>query len=122
MSEGRGWPDPTKPGVPASPDEPNPHLILGEDGKRRWVWWEPGRNGSRGGWLFTGGCGPITAWVYLGQAVAPDHGGGVPVGGLAGESRGTMASAGHRCVTPAGESRSDLATRCIDVTDRAREG
>src|ERR1700754_2642662 len=72
MPDDRGWPDPTNPGVPANPDQPGPHLVVGQDGKRRWMWWESASAASRGDWLFTGGSGLRTAWTYIGHAVSPD--------------------------------------------------
>jgi len=72
MPDAHGWPDPARPGIPAIPERPGPHLILVRDGKRRWMWWEPSTNQTPGGWLFTGGSGPATTWDYLGPAVTPD--------------------------------------------------
>jgi hypothetical protein len=77
MSDQKGWPDPSRPGVPANPTQAGPHLIIDKYGKRRWGWWTPTSDKFGGAWASTGSENAFDEWTYVGQGKTPD---GLPVG------------------------------------------
>jgi hypothetical protein len=76
MPNPQGWPDATMPGVPRDPHRELPHLVVDQNGKRRWAWWVPGAGGRVGTWKYSAAGGPCVRWTYIGPAESPD---GLPV-------------------------------------------
>jgi hypothetical protein len=75
MSENKGWPDASRPGVPVNAEKDGPHLLVNKFGTREWFWWVSNGTtwmGARGGESTQS----VESWTYIGPAAAPD---GLPV-------------------------------------------
>ena len=74
MTDGRGWPDLANPGVPTNPDQPGPHVIVDEYGRRRWAWWRSGEWSLPANYTGDATQAAVIAgekWTYLSPAVPP---------------------------------------------------
>lgn len=72
MSEGKGWPDPAKPGIPENPTRQGPHVVVDPHGKRWWAWWRPDSTRHGGSWTYGVAQDALLDWTYIGPGKPPD--------------------------------------------------
>jgi hypothetical protein len=68
MTDSNGWPDASKPGVPANPERDGPHWFRWHDGQLVIKHWKAQDDIDCGHWLFSGG---MASAIYIGPALTP---------------------------------------------------